>query len=134
MQKSVGSDRHNADFALLFAEFDFAVAESKEGVISSATDVVARTETGSALTDNDGSCRNFLAAECFDTQEFRLAVATVTAAGLTFLMCHDDSPLLICNILIIQLLYWDNILLYVDIVKLFFEKNTISLGFAFFKT
>ena len=50
---SVRGDRNDADFALLFAELDSSVAESEKGVIASATDVHAGTETGSALTDDD---------------------------------------------------------------------------------
>jgi len=86
-------DRNNAHGAGGLAEFHFAVAKSKEREIAAAADVFARMELGAALTDDDVAGENEFAAILFNTQILRIAVATVTAAGLTFLMCHDKIPL-----------------------------------------
>ena len=83
---SAGDD---VNFALVLAERNSTVAESEQSVVAAATDIVAGTETGAALTDDDGSCGNSFAAKGFDSEEFGIAVATVAAAGLTFLMSHD---------------------------------------------
>ena len=50
-------------------------------------------EFGAALTDDDVAGENEFAAVFLNTQLLRIAVAAVTAAGLTFLMCHDKIPL-----------------------------------------
>ena len=86
-------DRNHADGAGGFAEFHNAVAESEEREIAAAADVFARVELGAALTDDDVAGENALAAIFFNTQILRIAVAAVTAAGLTFLMSHDKIPL-----------------------------------------
>ena len=43
----------DVDFALLADELDSSVAKSKKGEVTTATDIVAGTEAGSALTDDD---------------------------------------------------------------------------------
>jgi hypothetical protein len=86
-------NRDHADGAGGFAEFHNAVAESEEGEIAAATDVFARMEFGAALTDNDVAGENGFATVLFNTKILRIAVAAVTAAGLTFLMSHDKIPL-----------------------------------------
>ena len=88
---SVRGDRNDADFALLFAELNSSVAESEQSVVAAATNVVAGTETGAALTDDDGTGAHSFAAEGFDSEKFGIAVATVAAAGLTFFMSHDNT-------------------------------------------
>jgi hypothetical protein len=94
---SVRGDRNDADFALLFAELDSSIAESEKGVITTAADVDAGTETGAALTDDDGTGSDALTTESLDSEKLRFTVAAVTAAGLTFLMCHDKNSCYIKN-------------------------------------
>ena len=75
------------------AEFDFSVAESEKREIPAAADVLARMKTGAALTHDNAARADDFTGVCLDAEHFRLAVATVTAAGLTFFMCHFSSPL-----------------------------------------
>ena len=79
----------DVDFALIFAESNSSVAKSKQSVVAAATNVDTGAETGAALTDNDGTGSDSFAAESLDTEKLGIAVATVAAAGLTFLMSHD---------------------------------------------
>ena len=55
-------------------------------------DIAAGTETGSALTHDDRARSYEFAAVSFDTQHLRLTVTTVSAARLSFFMCHDMTP------------------------------------------
>ena len=81
--------RNDFDATLFFVELHGSVAESEEGVIPTATDIVAGTETGATLTNDDGTGGNGFAAKSLDAEVLRITVAAVTAAGLTFFMCHD---------------------------------------------
>jgi hypothetical protein len=81
--------RNDFDTTLFFVELHGSVAESEEGVIPTATDIVAGTETGATLTNDDGTGGNGFAAKSLDAEVLRITVAAVTAAGLTFFMCHD---------------------------------------------
>ena len=85
-----GSDRRN-DFntTLFFVELHSAIAKSEERVIATAADVFAGAEAGAALTDDDGTGGDGFAAKSLDAEVLRITVAAVTAAGLTFFMCHD---------------------------------------------
>lgn len=71
-----------------FLELDGAVTESKKRKIATEPHVFSGVELGSALTDNNASGGDELARIGFHAEHLRLTVATVTAAGLTFLMCH----------------------------------------------
>jgi hypothetical protein len=79
------------NLALIFVELHSSVAESEQSVVAAATNVVAGTETGAALTDDDGTGAHSFAAEGFDTEKLGITVATVAAAGLTFFMSHDNT-------------------------------------------
>ena len=59
-------------FTGVFAEFDSTIDESEEGVISSAADVFAGVDSGSALTDDDAASCNKASAGCLDTEHFRI--------------------------------------------------------------
>ena len=93
----------DVDFALLFAESNSSVAKGEQSVVATATDVDAGTETGAALTDDDGTSGHILAAESFDTEELGITVATVAAAGLTFFMSHDNTSKFMLIVLIANL-------------------------------
>ncbi len=93
VRSSLGSG-DDADLALFLAELDRAVAKRKEREIPTATHVAARTEPRAALTHDDRTGADALAAKRLDTQKLRFAVATVAAAGLSLFMCHDTPSFL----------------------------------------
>ena len=97
-----GNSNRRNDFntTLFFVELHSAVAESEEGVIPTATDILAGTETGSALTDDDGTGGDGFAAKSLDAEVLRITVAAVTAAGLTFLCAMISIPSINKNYLI----------------------------------
>ena len=71
-------DVHNAA-ATPCSEVHRASGQSEQGVIATATDVVARMEVGPALTDDDLAGLHLLPTETFDTEPLRIGVATVTS-------------------------------------------------------
>jgi len=90
-----GSDQRNdVDLAGIFLEFHGAVNQRVESEISAATDILARMELGSALTQNNTSGADCFAAVCLHTEKLRITVTTVSAARLTFFMCHLNTSLI----------------------------------------
>jgi len=79
-----------------FGKLHISVRKSEKGEISAASDIPPGTESGSALTKDDASRGNEFSAKGLDAQHFRLTVAPVSAAGLSFFMCHDISPWIFC--------------------------------------
>ena len=53
----------------------------------------------SALADDDLACADNLTAETLDAQTLRVAVASVSGAGCTLLVCHGSCPLVARNYL-----------------------------------
>jgi hypothetical protein len=70
--------RNNADTTVLFVELDGAVTERKQRKVTTATNVTAGMELGSALTNNDAAGTDQLTAESLYTQILRVAVPTVS--------------------------------------------------------
>jgi len=68
----LSSNRNDGHRAALFGTFhgelDGAVLECEQGVILAATNVFARVEFGTALTNNDVASQNELTAPTFDAQ------------------------------------------------------------------
>ena len=64
--------------ALALVEFDHAVFQCKQCVVATATHVHAGMETGSKLTNENGTCRYFLATEALYTATLCITVATIT--------------------------------------------------------
>src|SRR5579862_3377442 len=79
-----------AHMHLAALEFDFAVDEGEEGVVSAAADVEAGVELGAALANDDGACGNDLSAVGFYATILRVAVATVAGRAGAFFMCHKS--------------------------------------------
>jgi len=49
-----------------------SIHRGKEGIVSSMTDIPAGVDFGSTLTDKDGTRRNRLTAEHFNSEIFRV--------------------------------------------------------------
>src|SRR3954462_11101703 len=64
------------------------IDQRRDRVISTQPDVSSRHEFCAALTHNDVTGYNHLAAEFFHTQPFTAAVAPVFNAALSFFMSH----------------------------------------------
>ena len=64
----------------------------KECVVFATTNVCTGVEVGPALANNDFAGIDFLAAEALHAEALGVAVATVSGAGCTFLMCHGSLP------------------------------------------
>ncbi len=69
-------------------EFDHAILESEERVITSHAYVQARVESGAALPYDDIACDNLLAAELLYAEALSCAVAPVLTRSLSFFMSH----------------------------------------------
>ena len=73
-------------------EFDQAIGQGEEGVVSPDTHVVARAYSGASLPDDDGASSHQLSIVPLDTQALALAVPSVADASSGFLMSHLVSP------------------------------------------
>jgi hypothetical protein len=72
-------------------ETDIAIDQSKNGIVATKPDVLARQEFRSTLADNDVSGDNQLAAKFFHTEPFANAIPAVFNAALSFFMSHDGK-------------------------------------------
>jgi hypothetical protein len=77
-------------------KFDIAIDQSEERMIAPYADVLTGLNLGAALAYNDAASGHELAIVTFDAEHLRLAIATVTRATHTFLMCHCFSFRLLC--------------------------------------
>ena len=75
-------------------ELDDTVELGEQRVVLAAPHVLAGLEPRSALANEDGATGDALARERFHAQALGVAVATVTGASLTFLVCHFRFSLL----------------------------------------
>ncbi len=66
-------------------------------MIFPAAYVISSVKTGAALTDDDVTGCYQLSAEAFYAQPFCIGVASVTSATASFLMSHNESPILILS-------------------------------------
>lgn len=60
----------------------------EESVVFAQADVQSRAESTSALADEDRSTRNEVAVKALDAEPLSLAVAPVSRAALSLLVCH----------------------------------------------
>ncbi len=74
-------------------ELDSACCKSKQSVVLTAANIVARVEVGAALTHDDFSRVNFLTTETLHAKALRVGVATVTGTGYALFGCHFSSLL-----------------------------------------
>src|SRR5258706_166228 len=81
-------DGHDIHPVTAFIECHFAVDQRKERPIPAGTDVAARYEFGAALTDENTSGGDKLAAEAFHPQPLAYTVTSIADTSLTFLVCH----------------------------------------------
>ena len=72
----------------VFVEGDFAVHEREERPIAARADVFTCDKLRAALPDDDAAGGDRFAAIRFHAEPFADAVAAVTNAALTFLVCH----------------------------------------------
>ena len=86
--RSGGLIRNDIHAAAVLVELHLAVHERKERPIAARADILARDKFAAALADDDAARRDDRAAKFFYAQPFADAVATVSYAALTFLMCH----------------------------------------------
>ena len=84
-------DRGYVDFAIVLREFHDAIGQSIQRESPAAANVGTGMELRAALAHNDATRTDALAAIHFDAAHLGIAVATVTARSLTFLMCHDQD-------------------------------------------
>ena len=91
MRAVSGRDRRNADnlAIALAAELDRTRAQGEQGVILATANAVARVEVGAALTNEDLTSVDQLAAVALHAEALRVGVAAVTGGTKALLMCHQ---------------------------------------------
>src|SRR5438874_13663633 len=77
--------RDHVDAFAATVEFNDALGESKQSIVSATADVPARQIAGAALTDDDAARLNYLAAVYLDAQPLAVRITPVAAGALTFL-------------------------------------------------
>src|SRR5690606_18641084 len=70
-----------------------AISQGEQREVAAHSDVAARMELGAALAHDDVATKHGLAAELLDAQPLAVAVATVLAGALSFLMGHGRRKL-----------------------------------------
>ena len=68
-----------------------AVNQSIQRVIVAAADIAAGMKLGANLANQDAASGDTLATEPLDSAALSVAVATVAAAALAFLVCHIST-------------------------------------------
>ena len=79
-------------FGPLRSNFTNAVFLGEQCVIASETNIYAGVNSRAALTNNDVSSNNLLAAVDFDAKAFTFRIATVLSTTACFFMCHCSVP------------------------------------------
>lgn len=69
-------------------EFDDAIAQREQRVVSTSADTLAGMDVGAVLTDDDRPGADFLAGESLDAEALCLRVTAVPGRTETFLVCH----------------------------------------------
>ena len=69
-------------------ELDHPGNSGIEGVVFASSDVLARLEASSTLTDQDGATAHRRATEGLDAEALGVAVPPVSGTALAFLVCH----------------------------------------------
>ena len=70
-------------------EHDLAIDQCKQCPIAAGADVLTRNELRPALPNQDAPGGDMFAAKSLHAQALADAVASVTNAALTFLVCHN---------------------------------------------
>lgn len=100
--------RVNTDLLLILAvmlEFDFAVDERVEGVVLTNAHVLARTDSGSALTNDDVARNDSLPVRFLHAEALGLAVAAVLR-GTNALLMGEELQTDLHHGLIFSFLWW----------------------------
>jgi hypothetical protein len=84
-----GGRGNDVDAATFTVKPHLAILQREQGPITTGAHIVARDELGAALADEDAAGGDQFTAKSFHTQPFADAVASVAAAALTFLVCHN---------------------------------------------
>ena len=89
MRAVSGRDRRNADnLAITLAtELDRTRTQGEQGVVLATANAVARVEVGAALTNEDLTSVDQLAAVALHAEALRVRVAAVTGGTKALLMC-----------------------------------------------
>jgi len=83
---------NDVDVLLGFAvlpELHDTIGQGEKGIVTADADVSTRPKCRAALPNNNTAGRNKFAAEALHAEALRLAVASVTRAPYTFLVCHS---------------------------------------------
>jgi hypothetical protein len=67
-----------------------AVDQGKQREVPAHADVSPRVNARAELANNDIACAHGFSAENFDAAPLSLAIAPITGASSSFLMCHID--------------------------------------------
>src|SRR5215831_2656578 len=78
------------DSATVLIERHFSIGQGEEGPVPTGADVLAGDKFCSPLPNQDAAGCDKLAAKSFNSQPLADAVAPITNAALTFLMCHKS--------------------------------------------
>src|SRR5690242_19756671 len=93
-RRALLADRDDVDDATppLGAELHVALDEREQGVVTAATDAVARVEVRAALADDDLAGVDELAAVALHAEALGVGVPTVLGRGRALLVCHGCCP------------------------------------------
>ena len=83
-----GRFRDHIDAMTALVENHLAVGQREECPIAAGADIFAGDELGAALADENAAGADNMPAKFLHAESFADAVATITDAALTFLMCH----------------------------------------------
>ncbi len=73
-------------------ELHGALAQSEQGVVFAAANVLAGMEVGATLANNDVAGDNVLATIALHAKSLRMRIATITGGAKTFFMSHEYLP------------------------------------------
>ena len=73
-------------------ELQSAVAQSEQGVVLAAANVLTGVDVGATLANQDFARANDLAGKTLAAQTLGVGIAAVSGGAKTFFMCHLISP------------------------------------------
>src|SRR5262245_62066735 len=94
-RRSVGGGL-DVDAAAFLVEVNRTFDQREDRVVAPQADILAGTPLGAALTDDDVSGDDALAAVLLDSQTLCARITTVAGRSLTLLMCHCSMCLSVC--------------------------------------
>jgi len=76
-----------------YLELHLAIGQGEEGVVTSATDVVAGVEARATLPHDDAASSDRLTAEQLHAKAFAFRIATIARTAACFLVSHGRPPI-----------------------------------------